>query len=279
MSSSDQSPQTPCFVVGGLDVGTNDEYSDVEGLFGHLRTLDPSSHAYQKQRSLIIRRCLPLADNMARRYRDRGEPLDDLVQVARMGLLNAVNRFDLDTGTDFLSFAVPTITGEIRRHFRDHGWAVKVPRRIKDLQMQLKVASEELSRQLHRAPNASEIAEYLNMDRALIIDAMIAGSNYSVLSFDVSPRESDVQQALVETFGEIDPRLEKVLSVETVRPMIAALPERERTAIRLRFFDELTQSEIAERIGCSQMQVSRLLAKALHTLRTGAGPSCFAATG
>lgn len=196
-----------------------------------------------------------------------------------MGLVNAVNRFDLDTGTDFLSFAVPTIAGEIRRHFRDHGWAVKVPRRIKDLQMHLKVASEELSRRLHRAPNASEIAEHLNIDRALIIDAMIAGSNYSVLSFDVSPQESDAQQALVETFGEIDPRLERVLSVETVRPLIAALPERERTAIRLRFFDELTQSEIAERIGCSQMQVSRLLAKALHTLRTGAGPSCFAATG
>lgn len=260
-------------------MGTTDEYADVADLFRHLQTLDPSSRAYQQQRSLIVERCLPLAAHIARRYRDRGESLDDLVQVARLGLVNAVNRFDLDSGSEFLSFAVPTITGEIRRHFRDHGWAVKVPRRIKDLQMQLKVANQELSRQLHRAPNASEIAEHLGIDRALVVDAMIAGSNYSVLSLDLPPRESDTHGAPIETLGGLDSRLDKVLSVETVRPLIAALPERERTVISLRFFDELTQTEIAERIGCSQMHVSRLLAKALQTLRSGADLPNFAATG
>lgn len=260
-------------------MGTTDEYADVAGLFRRLQTLDPSSRAYENQRSKIIERCLPLADHIARRYRDRGECLEDLVQVARLGLINAVNRFDVDTGSEFLAFAVPTITGEIRRHFRDHGWAVKVPRRIKDLQVQLKAATQDLSRQLHRAPNASEIAEYLSIDRALVVDAMIAGSNYSVLSLDIPARDGDTHSSPAETVGSVDSRLDEVLNAQTVRPLIAALPERERTVIKLRFFDELTQTEIAERVGCSQMHVSRLLAKALQTLRSGADRPDLAAAG
>ncbi len=247
-----------------------DEYADVADLFRSLRELDSQSRAYRQQRDLIIERCLPLADHIARRYRDRGEGLEDLIQVARIGLVNAVNRFDVDNGSEFLSFAVPTITGEIRRHFRDHGWAVKVPRRIKDLQTQLALATQDLGRQLHRAPNASEIAEHLGIDRALAVDAIIASSNYSVLSLDVPRGQDDEHRALAETVGDVDARLDKVLSVQAARPLIAALPERERTVIKLRFFDELTQSEIAERIGCSQMHVSRLLAKALQTMRSRA---------
>ncbi|WP_253861758.1 SigB/SigF/SigG family RNA polymerase sigma factor [Mycobacterium asiaticum] len=260
-------------------VGSASEYADVADLFRKLQGFDPQSAGYRQQRDVIVERCLPLADHIARRYRDRGECLEDLVQVARIGLVNAVNRFDVETGTDFLAFAVPTITGEIRRHFRDHGWAVKVPRRIKDLQSQLTTATQDLARELHRAPNASEIAERLGIERGLVVDAMIANSNYTTLSIDVPRGDGDEQGSLLETMGGVDPGLDKVLSVQTARPLIAALPERERTVIKLRFFDELTQSDIAERIGCSQMQVSRLLAKALQTLRNGANRPDLAAAG
>ena len=134
------------------------EYADVTDMFRRLATLDKASIQYQQERDAIIERCLPLADHIARRFRNRGEPLEDLVQVARVGLVNAVNRFDVDNGAEFLAFAVPTMMGEVRRHFRDHGWSVKVPRRLKELNSQLKKAREELSHQLGRAPTASEIA-------------------------------------------------------------------------------------------------------------------------
>lgn len=257
---------------------SNSEYADVADLFRQLNELDPESNAHRQQRDRIIARCLPLADHIARRYRDRGECLDDLVQVARMGLINAVNRFDINNGAEFVSFAVPTITGEVRRHFRDHGWAVKVPRRIKDLQSQLSTATQVLTRQLSRSPNASEIAEYLGIERELVVDAMVASSNYSVLSIDV-PGDDDEHGSLLDKVGTTDQRLDKVLSVQTARPLIAALPERERTVLKLRFFDDMTQTEIADRIGCSQMHVSRLLARALQRLREGAHLHDFAAAG
>jgi len=248
-------------------------------MFRHLQTLDVGSRAHRRQREAIIERCLPLADHIARRYRDRGECLDDLVQIARLGLVNAVDRFDADHGSGFLSFAVPTIMGEVRRHFRDYGWAVKVPRRLKELQSQVRRASGDLARQLHRAPNASEIAAHLGIERALVVDTMIAASNYTVLSIDMQTDPGDDGCSVLDTLGALDPRLDNVLRVEAARPLIAALPERERTVLRLRFFEDMTQSEIAKRIGCSQMHVSRLLAQALESLRDGTfQPSVSAAS-
>src|SRR6478752_2572970 len=151
----------------------------------HLRTLAVGSPAFQRQREAIVKRCLPLADHIARRYGGRGEPYDDLVQAGRLGLVNAVSRFDVDNGADLVSFAVPTMMGEVRRHFRDHGWAVKVPRRVKELQPQLISARAELSQRLNRAPTASELAEHLDIDREMVIQGLIAGSNYSTRSTDM----------------------------------------------------------------------------------------------
>jgi len=185
--------------------------------------------------------------------------------------VNAVNRFDIDNGSGFLSFAVPTITGEVRRHFRDHGWALKVPRQIKDVYPGLAAATQELTRQLHRAPKATEIAEHLRIDRELVGDAMVAGSNYSLSSIDVPRGDDDGHRSILDTMGSVDPGLDRVLNLHTVRPLVAALPERERTVIKLRFFEEMTQTEIGQRIGCSQMHVSRLLVQALQKLRTGTG--------
>jgi RNA polymerase sigma-B factor len=255
------------------------EYSEVTEMFRHLKLLDEGSSAFRRQRDEIIKRSLPLADHIARRYGGRGEPFDDLVQAARVGLVNAVNRFDFDNGADFLSFAVPTMMGEVRRHFRDYGWAIKVPRRVKELQPQLIRARAVLSQRLGRAPNASEIADHLGIDRDLVVEATIGGAHYSTKSTDMPVGTGDDYRPFGDTLGDVDPNLDKVLGVETVRPLIAALPERQRTVLNLRFFENLTQTQIAERIGCSQMHVSRLLAKALDTLRSHVREPGLAAAG
>jgi RNA polymerase sigma-B factor len=253
------------------------QYPQLTEMFRQLKSLDEGSQAFRRQRNAIIEQGLPLADHIARRYSGRGEPLDDLVQAARIGLVNAVNRFDVDSGSDFLSFAIPTMMGEVRRHFRDYGWAVKVPRRIKELQPQMVRARSELAQQLQRAPNATEIAQHLGVDRELIIDATIAGANYSTMSTDMPVGHGDDRGWFGDNLGEVDSNLDKVLSVETVRPLIAALPDRQRTVLTLRFFDNLTQTQIAERIGCSQMHISRILAAALDNLRSHASEPALAA--
>jgi RNA polymerase sigma-B factor len=239
-------------------------------MFRHLLTVDEQSREYRRQRDVIIERCLPLADHIARRFNNRGEPLEDLVQVARMGLIQAVNRFDAENGADFLAFAVPTMMGEVRRHFRDHGWSVKVPRRMKELGPQLNRAREELSQQLGRAPTASEIASHLGLDREEVVQAQIASSAYSTLSSDAPGPGAvgdDDGRSVASTLGDLDANLDKVIDVETVRPLVAALPERQQTVLMLRFFENMTQTQIAERLGISQMHVSRLLARSLATLR------------
>ena len=248
--------------------GSRTNYAEVTEMFRQLKSLEEGSAPYLRQREVIAQRCLPLAEHIARRYGGRGESHDDLVQVARVGLVSAINRFDVDNGADFLSFAVPTMMGEVRRHFRDHGWAVKVPRGIKEILPQLNRARSELSQRLGRAPNATEVAEFLGLERQTVVEATIASGNYSTISTDMTFGSDDDHLALSDTFGSIDSNLEKVLDVESVRPLLAALPDRERIVLRLRFFDNMTQTQIAERVGCSQMHVSRLLTKALERLRS-----------
>jgi RNA polymerase sigma-B factor len=214
-------------------------------MFRELATLDADSSDFQRHRDKIVERCLPLADHIARRFEGRGEPRDDLVQVARVGLVNAVARFDVETGSDFVSFAVPTIMGEVRRHFRDNSWSVKVPRRLKELHLRLGTATADLSQRLGRAPTASELAHELDMDRTEVVEA----------------------RAIADTLGDVDTGLERIENREALRPLLDALPERERTVLVLRFFESMTQTQIAERVGISQMHVSRLLAKSLSRLR------------
>lgn len=230
--------------------------------------LESDSPDFRTQRDRIVGRCLPLADHIARRFDGRGEALDDLVQVARVGLVNAVIRYDVETGSDFVSFAVPTIMGEVRRHFRDNSWSVKVPRRLKELHLRLGAATSELSQRLGRAPTASELAAELEMDREEVLEGLIAGSSYNTLSIDSGGGGGDEgTPAIMDTLGDVDPRLDQIENRESLRPLLAALPERERTVLLLRFFESLTQTQIAERVGISQMHVSRLLAKSLARLR------------
>jgi RNA polymerase sigma-B factor len=232
-----------------------------------LATLEDGSAAFQRQRDSIVNRCLPLADHIARRFDGRGEPHDDLVQVARVGLVNAVIRFNVEAGSDFVSFAVPTIMGEVRRHFRDNSWSVKVPRRLKELHLQLGAATAELSQRLGRAPTPTELAELLDMDRDEVVEGLVAGSSYNTLSIDSGGSGNEDAPAIADTLGDVDATLDQIENREALRPLLDSLPDRERAVVVLRFFESLTQTQIAERIGVSQMHVSRLLARALTRLR------------
>ena len=236
-------------------------------MFREMHSHPAESVERDRARGNIVRRCMPLAEHIAHRFDGRGEPREAIAQVARLGLVNAVNRFDADCGSDFVSFAVPTIMGEVRRHFRDNSWAVKVPRRLKELHLQLGSATAEMSQRLGRAPTPSELAAELDLDREEVVEALIAGSGYHTLSMDSGGGGDDETPALTETLGSYDTILVRIENHETLRPLLDALPERERTVVVLRFFESLTQSQIAERVGISQMHVSRLLARTLARLR------------
>jgi RNA polymerase sigma-B factor len=246
-----------------------DEYADVVDMFHVLKTLPAESHQYARQRERIITRCLHLADHVARHYDRRGENLEDLTQVARLGLMNAVNRFDPDKSSSFLAFAVPTMMGEVRRHFRDHGWSMHVPRRIRDRHGQITRATAHLTQTLGRAPTASELSELLVLDREEVVESLVAAASYNVHSIDAPVAGGDGRpQMLADSIGDVDPAYDHITDMAAVRPLLAALPERERTVLYLRFFASMTQSQIAERIGVSQMHVSRILERTLTKLRT-----------
>jgi RNA polymerase sigma-B factor len=243
------------------------EYADVTEMFRVLRLLPETSEQYVRQRERIVRRCLPLAEHIARRFSGRGESYEDLLQVARVGLMNAVIRFDEEAGSDFTYFAVPTIMGEVRRHFRDNGWAVKVPRRLKELHLRIATATAQLTQRLGRAPTASELAAELGMNREEVVEGLVAGCSYRTFSIDSGSGSDDETLSIAERLGSVDPELDHIDNREALRPLLARLPERERTVLALRFFESMTQSQIAERIGVSQMHVSRMLANTLAQLR------------
>jgi RNA polymerase sigma-B factor len=194
-------------------------------------------------------------------------PIDDLVQVASIGILKAVDRFDPAYGTAFLSYAIPTVQGEIRRYFRDRTWAMRVPRVLKERHLVLAEATSELSSRLNRAPRPSEIAAHLDMPLDEVVEGLHAGESYNSTSLDQRLTASEGATTLADTLGEADHRLEMVEYRDALRPLLDALPERERTIIMLRFFGEMTQSQIAQQIGVSQMHVSRLISQTLEKLR------------
>lgn len=249
-------------VTGANPTGTN---APIDDMFRHMASVrDDHVHA-RRHRDRIVERCLPLADDIARRFYGRGELHDDLVQVARVGLVKAVMRFDVDMGSDFVAFAVPTIVGEIRRHFRDNSWSVKVPRRLKELQPRLGRCTADMYQRLGRAPTASELAAELGLARDEVIEGLAANSGYRSVPLH-GLGEGDAP-GVADTLGALDVRLDGVEDRETLRRLLCKLSDRERTVVLLRFFGSMSQTQIAQRVGVSQMQVSRLLAKALNQLR------------
>jgi RNA polymerase sigma-B factor len=218
----------------------------------------------ERIRNQLVEEHLGLAHHLARRFTNRGEPYEDLVQVASMGLVKSVDRFDADRGVEFSTFATRTIIGELKRHFRDKGWAIRAPRRIQELYLTLGPSVEMLTQQLGRPPTVAEIAELLDTSEESVLEAMEAGQRYRTASIDAPDRQDGT---LSSRLGQIDSGYSGTDDRLLLALSLADLPERERTIITLRFVDGLTQSEIAAQVGLSQMHVSRLLAASLAQLK------------
>ncbi|MFJ3901038.1 RNA polymerase sigma factor SigF [Streptomyces sp. NPDC090025] len=240
--------------------------SGARALFIELRALPEGSPEKAALRDRLVRMHLPLVEHLARRFRNRGEPLDDLTQVATIGLIKSVDRFDPDRGVEFSTYATPTVVGEIKRHFRDKGWAVRVPRRLQELRLSLTTATAELSQQHGRSPTVHELAERLGISEEEVLEGLESANAYSTLSLDV-PDTDDESPAVADTLGAEDEALEGVEYRESLKPLLEDLPPREKRILLLRFFGNMTQSQIAQEVGISQMHVSRLLARTLAQLR------------
>lgn len=245
------------------------DYAHLTTMFAEMAALSEGDPDRERVRTQIIETCLPIAEHIAARYRGRGQSHEDLLQVASLGLVGAVNRFDLDKGKDFLAFAVPTMMGEVRKHFRDKGWGVRVPRSLQENYLALKKARPSLTQSLGREPTMPELAAEIGVEPSEIGQIVAAGDSYHSTSLDVETFKDGV--LIGDTLGDYDGALEGVDNHETLRPALLALPERERTILLYRFFGELTQSEIAEKVGLSQMHVSRLLTQSLKALRRELG--------
>jgi RNA polymerase sigma-B factor len=207
----------------------------------------------RQARDELVQRFFPLARKLARRYSGAREPFDDLMQVASLGLVKAIDRYDLERGTAFSSFAVPTILGELKRYFRDLGWAVHVPRGAQERAVKVEEAQQQLSSRLNRAPTVPELAQYLEFDIEDVLDAL----------YDDGEGESGT---MVESFGDLDPSMQSADDRVTITAAALQLPQREREVLTLRFVHDLTQTQIADQIGVSQMQVSRILRRAIAHL-------------
>ena len=232
-----------------------------------LARMNPGDPRRPGLRRMVVEENLPLVHHLAQRFKGRGEPYDDLVQVGTIGLMNAIDRYDPGKG-QFATFAVPTIVGEIRRHFRDRGWAMRIPRRVQDLGRRVSQAREALTHQLGRSPTVDEIARLLDVDADLVLEALDTAAAYVTVPLPTTADESILGGHPVATAdaGQ-DAAIELIEQREVLRPLLAQLPARERKILELRFGSGMTQSKIAAEVGLSQMHVSRLLTKSLSTLR------------
>jgi RNA polymerase sigma-B factor len=251
------------------EVGAMDARALSKTLFERLESLDEGTYEYSYVRNTLVELNLALVKFAASRFRSRSEPMEDIIQVGTIGLIKAIDRFELSRGVEFPTFAMPTIIGEVKRFFRDTSWSVRVPRRLQELRLELAKAGDELAQQLDRAPTVAELAGRLGITNDEVVEGMAASNAYTASSLDAQPDEDDSEGALADRIGYEDHGLEGIEYVESLKPLIARLPSRERTILSLRFVANMTQSEIGEELGISQMHVSRLLSRTLVRLRRG----------
>ncbi|MFJ7962093.1 RNA polymerase sigma factor SigF [Streptomyces sp. NPDC096324] len=245
----------------------HDDAPDTGEAFRRLATLPPGQQR-DALRAEIVESWLPMAERLAGRFRSRGESYEDLRQVASLGLVKAVDRYDPELGNAFESYAVPTITGEIKRHFRDHMWTLHVPRRVQDLRNRVRFASQDLSQTIPgRRPTVVEIAEHASMSEEDVRTGLEALESFTALSLDAELPGSEDGYSLSDALGSPDPALDTVIDREAVKPRLQALSERERAILYMRFFSDMTQSRIADELGISQMHVSRLISRCCTRLR------------
>lgn len=235
-------------------------------MFIELSSVGEDQPRRAQLRDGLVEMHLPLVNHLARRFRDRGEPLDDLVQVGTIGLIKAVDRFDLGREVEFSTYATPTIIGEIKRHFRDKGWAIRVPRRLQELRLVLAAATSELAQRNGHSATVAELAEFVGVEAGEVLEGLESAGAYATLSLDAQDQGGDNAPPMGHSIGIEDAALLGVEHREALRPLLERLPARERRILVLRFYRELTQSQIAEELGISQMHVSRLLARTLREL-------------
>ncbi|MGQ4383926.1 RNA polymerase sigma factor SigF [Streptomyces sp. SAS_270] len=245
----------------------HDDAPDTAEAFRQLAKLPPGQQR-DTLREQIVEAWLPMSERLAGRFRSRGESFDDLRQVAALGLVKAVDRYDPERGNAFESYAVPTVTGEIKRHFRDHMWTLHVPRRVQDLRNRVRFAAQDLSQTVSgRRPTVAEIAKHANMSEEDVKVGLEALESFTALSLDAELPGSEDGYSLSDALGSPDPALDTVIDREAVKPKLRDLPERERDILYMRFFGDMTQSSIAEELGISQMHVSRLISRCCNRLR------------
>lgn len=238
-----------------------------KALFARLDAVEEGTPEHSYVRNSLVELNLNLVQYAAHRMRPRDESYEDVVQVGTIGLIKAINRFDLQRGVEFTTFALPTIMGEIKRFFRDTTWAVHVPRRLQELRLDLVKATTDLEQTNGHAPTTAELAEYLHLDQAEISEGLTAANGYTTASLDFPADGVDSDDTLADHLGYSDPELDKVEDLHSLKPLIAALPAREREIIAMRFAADMTQSEIGAELGISQMHVSRILSRTLGRLR------------
>ena len=246
-------------------VVTSDLHARTTALFEAMQATDETEES-ARLRSELVELHLPLAEYLARRFGNRGEPHEDLVQVATIGLIKAIDRFDLERQVAFSTYATPTIVGEIKRHFRDRGWTIRVPRRLQEIQAVINQAVSDLGQELGRSPTVAELATRVGMSEEEILEGLESANAYSPLSLDAPDPNGEVG-AVIEQLGDYDDALDAVVDRETVKPLLDQLDARSKRILLLRFFRNMTQSQIAEELGISQMHVSRLLSRTLADLR------------
>ncbi|MGW7437075.1 SigB/SigF/SigG family RNA polymerase sigma factor [Streptomyces sp. NPDC054849] len=252
-----------------LGVSTSDARTLSVALFRRLNALTEGTPEYSYVRNTLVELNLSLVKYAARRFRNRSEPLEDIVQVGTIGLIKAINRYDVERGVEFATFAVPTITGEMKRFFRDTSWSVKVPRRLQELRLDIAKSCDGLEQQLGRRPTDHELAERLGVSDATLAEGLQAANGYVAGSLSTSVGPEEESSAQTRSLGAEEQGYERIEDLEALKPLISALDERDRLILSLRFREELTQSEIGERLGISQMHVSRLLSRIVSRLRAG----------
>ncbi|MFF7532961.1 SigB/SigF/SigG family RNA polymerase sigma factor [Streptomyces bobili] len=243
-----------------------DDAPDTDAAFRRIAAL-PHGPERSALRQEVVCAWMPMAERLARRFRHRGESFEDLKQVAQLGLVKAVSRFDPSRGTAFPSFAIPTILGEVKRHFRDELWIVHVPRRVQELRGRVRSAGNECASLNGREPSVPEIAAHTGLSEAEVRLGQGALASFTALSLDAVPGHSADGHALTDTLGGVEPGFDLIVNREALRPLLRALPERERQILYMRFFCEMTQSRIALQLGLSQMHVSRLITRTCARLR------------
>ena len=270
-STTESSPATAEVRTAASTRAQND--ADALALLTLLADLPAGSPDRARARERLVEMYLPLAEHLARRFRNRGEQMDDLVQVASLALLKSIDGFDPNRGAAFTSYAIPMIVGELKRHFRDKGWDVRVPRRLQELRLEISKISGDLAQKLGRSPTVADLAAHLEVSDEEVIEALDCSQAYRALSLHAPVSGDDSGGELLDLLGGTDPEMESVENRAALRPLLARLPEREQKIIAMRFFGNMTQSQIAAEIGISQMHVSRLLAHSLQVLRSGLTPA------